>query len=84
MGRSIRRAGRILPQKSHTAAGLCGEKMTEQEKSTTIFVPLSYHGNGAAVKRFCGGKQRVRGGAAAKPRRRHALTMIFIKFKGDT
>ena len=46
--------GRILPQKSHTAAGLCGEKMTEQEKSTTIFVPLSYHGGGAAVKRFCG------------------------------
>ena len=54
--------GRILPQKSHTA---CGEKMTEQEKSTTIFVPLSYHGGGAAVKRFCGGKQRVRSGAAA-------------------
>lgn len=44
---------------------LCGEKMTEQEKSTTIFVPLSYHGGGAAVKRFCGEKQRVRGGAAA-------------------
>ena len=51
--------GRILPQKSHTAAGLCGEKMTEQEKSTTIFVPLSYHGGGAAVKRFCGFSQGV-------------------------
>lgn len=45
----------VTQKACHTAAGLCGEKMTEQEKSTTIFVPLSYHGGGSAVKRFCRG-----------------------------